>query len=91
MQQQVYGDTNLYNSDEESNQKRTGLPQIKNYYKKYKQLEKRIQNNLHEKEAPTAYMNRAQHLPIVPIPTGIVNHKGTDNIMNVNNNSIGND
>lgn len=42
LQQKVYGETYLYSSDDESNVKRTGLPQIKKFYKKQKQLEKRI-------------------------------------------------
>lgn len=89
LQQDVYGEARLYSSDSESNVKRTGLPQIKKFYQKYRQLDKRVQSNLHNKEAPTAYINRASNLPIVPVPSGLVTHKGADLEMNVNNNSIG--
>ena len=63
---------------------RTGLPHISKFYKDFKTSDKRIQMKQHEENPTIAYIEEAARLKIVPEPTGIVSHKGLDNIIDLN-------
>ena len=83
-------DDYVVSSDEdEVNTKRTGLPVIKNYFKKITELDKRLQLGHHKKQAPLAYLGAASQLPIVPTSLGITQHKGDDGHFDVHGQSIG--
>lgn len=50
------------NSDEENNTNRVGLPSINNYYSKYKDIHKNIENQKHFKQAPFAYLKKCEDI-----------------------------
>lgn len=73
-----------------ANSKNVGLPQINEFYKKFKDIDRRMQKNQHKHNSHIAYMSQAKALPIVPLPSGLANHKGRNGEINLYNQSIGN-
>ena len=66
------------------------MPTIARFYKKFKDLDKRVQADHHLKQADVAYMIEASKLPIIPVPTGIFNRKGDQSEINLTNQGVGN-
>lgn len=83
-------DTESDYDNKRANSKNVGLPQINEFYKKCKDIDKRLQKNQHKKNSHIAYLSQAKDLPIVPLPAGLANHKGRNGEINLYNKSIGN-
>jgi len=83
-------DDNVNKDDPSSNETKTGLPQITKFYQKFKDLNKLVQDDQDHKQAAVSYMQNTLKLPIVPVPLGLVSHKGDDKTLNLSNYEMGN-
>ena len=52
-------------------------------------MDKRVQLKQHERNSALALINESSHLPIVPMPNGIVCSKGENSVIDMSNRSMG--
>ena len=66
-----------------------GVDAFKNYYSKYKNIEKETEGSPHGYSACTAYMSHCQNSKMIPQPLGLIAHQGVQHSISVKNKSMG--